>query len=93
MKGSESERLRESRLRGLDRALEICEEANIREEPFLSATLVAQIEEVLQLYGVILAVPLKSGITPTEAHDRILDAQEAYRRQWPSGKRQTSSRK
>ncbi len=93
MEESKGDLLRESRLRGLDRALEICEEANIREETFLSALLVSQIEEVLQLYGVILAAPLKPGITPTEAHDRILDAQEAYRRQWPNPKRQTSGRK
>lgn len=74
------EKEKEIRLRGLDRALEICEDANFREEPILSAALLEDLEEVFHQFGVMLDDPLRPGVSPTEAHDRILDAQEAYRR-------------
>jgi hypothetical protein len=82
----QTDKLREMRLRGLDRALEICEDANIREEEFLSDALLREIEEVFRVNGVVFTVPLHPDLTPTEVHDRILDIQEAYLRPWPPKK-------
>lgn len=73
-----AENLRHQRLHGLDDALEVTENANMRNETHLTESTLEELRDIFFLNGVVADPPFSKHDSPTDAHERILRLQESY---------------